>query len=265
MEQRIECEIIDSVAVVTLQRPDKHNALDMAMFKAIIAVQKRLAKQHELRGVILTGAGVDFCTGIDVKSLLSDAKQAAKLLWKWWPGQANMAQRVSTGWRDLPVPVMAVLHGKVWGGGLQIALGADFRYGQPDCTLSVMEGRWGLLPDMGGNLAMREQMNQDQALWLAMSADVIDAEQAKAQGLLTELCDDPMALAQQKMAELLQRSPDALAATKRLYRRHGVPKSGRMLAAETFSQWRLVLGKNQRIAVAKQQGKERDYLPRQSW
>ncbi|WP_298441466.1 crotonase/enoyl-CoA hydratase family protein [uncultured Ferrimonas sp.] len=265
MEPRVACQITDCVAVVTLQRPEKHNALDMAMFKAIISVQRRLAKQRDLRGVILTGAGVDFCTGIDVKSLLSDPKQAARLLWKWWPGQANMAQRVSTGWRDLPVPVMAVLQGKVWGGGLQIALGADFRFGHHDCTLSVMEGRWGLLPDMGGNLAMREQMAQDQALWLAMTAEVIDGKRSHELGLLTELSDDPLALAHAKMAQLLERSPDAIAATKKLYRRHGVPKSGRMLAAETFSQWRLILGKNQRIAVAKQQGKDRDYDPRKAW
>ncbi|QIZ78733.1 crotonase/enoyl-CoA hydratase family protein [Ferrimonas lipolytica] len=265
MEERVKLTMDGNVAIVTLNRPEKHNAMDMDMFNALLAVQKRLSKDRSLRGVILNGAGVDFCSGIDVKSMLGDVKKGAWFMWKWWPRSANKAQKLCTGWRDLPVPVMAVLHGKVWGAGVQVILGADFRYGQSDCTMSVMEGRYGLIPDMGGNLAMREQMNQDQALWLAMSADVIDAKRSCELGLLTEVCADPMALAKQKMAELLQRSPDALAATKRLYRRHGIPQSGRMLAEETISQARLIMGKNQRIAVARSQGKQREYLPRKSW
>ncbi len=265
MNATIRCTFDQGIATVTLMRPEKHNALDMAMFQEIDKVQKQLAKNPSVRGVILTGAGESFCSGIDVKSLLSHRTQALRLLWKWWPTHANLAQRVCTGWRALPVPVVAVLHGKVWGGGLQVALGADFRFAIPDCSLSVMEGRWGLLPDMGGNLAMREQMRQDHALWWAMSAAEMDATTALAQGLITEISPEPMALAQQRLGQLLARSPDAIAATKRLYRQQGVPLSGRMLAAETLSQWRLILGRNQRIAVAKQQGKRQEYQSRQLW
>ncbi|SHH94970.1 crotonase/enoyl-CoA hydratase family protein [Ferrimonas marina] len=265
MSQRVSWQLKNGVAYVELNRPDKHNALDFEMFKAIVSVQKQLARQRSLRGVILSGAGEDFCSGLDIKSLMGNARQAARLLWKWWPGQANLAQRVCTGWRDLPVPVMAVLHGRVWGGGLQIALGADFRFCHPDADLSVMEARWGLLPDMGGNLAVREQLAQDQALWLVMSGEQIGADKALELGLVTGLDSDPLALAQRKMTTLLRCSPDALAASKRLYRRHGVPHNGAMLGAETLSQIRLLMGRNQRVATAKARGKEREYQPRGRW
>ncbi|GAA5192107.1 crotonase/enoyl-CoA hydratase family protein [Ferrimonas gelatinilytica] len=265
MDERVSVRIEGGIGYVCLQRPEKRNALDLKMFKAIVAVQKRLARAPDLRGVILSGAGEDFCSGLDVRSVTQAPTQVLRLLWKWWPARANLAQRVCTGWRDLPVPVMAVLHGRCWGGGLQIALGADFRFATPDCDLSVMEGRWGLLPDMGGNLALREQLRQDQALWLAMSADSVDAEQAKAMGLVTDLAADPMALARSRMAQLMERSPDALAATKRLFRRHGVPGQGRVMAAESWSQLRLLLGRNQRIATARSQGKSREYQPKARW
>ncbi len=265
MDERVNVRIEGGIGYVRLQRPDKRNALDMKMFKAIVAAQKRLAREPGLRGVILSGAGEDFCSGLDVRSVMGAPVQALRLLWKWWPGGSNLAQRVCTGWRTLPVPVMAVLHGRCWGGGLQIALGADFRFATPDCELSVMEGRWGLLPDMGGNLALREQLRQDQALWLAMSADTLDGEAAQALGLITELAVDPMALAQSRMARLMERSPDALAATKRLFRRHGLPGQGRLLAAESWSQLRLLLGRNQRIAAARSQGKPVEYQSKARW
>ncbi|MBY5993713.1 crotonase/enoyl-CoA hydratase family protein [Ferrimonas balearica] len=265
MEDRILYQVRDGVAYVTLNRPEKRNALDTASFKGILAVQKKIAKDRGVRAVILSGAGEDFCSGLDVKSMLSQPRKAVELLAKWLPWQANKAQRVSTGWRDLPVPVFAVLHGRTWGGGLQVALGADFRLATPNSDLSVMEARWGLIPDMGGSLALRELMAADQALWLAMSAERVDAKQALKLGLLTEVCDDPLARAEAMVATLASRSPDTVAAVKGLFRRRALPGAGRLLASETWRQIRVMLGKNQRIAVARQQGKEKAYLPRKSW
>ncbi|GAA4899857.1 crotonase/enoyl-CoA hydratase family protein [Ferrimonas pelagia] len=265
MESRVSCEIEAGVAYVRLAREEKHNAIDFKMFQAIIAVQKQLRRQRGVRGVILSGNGVDFCSGLDTRSVFSKPTLAMRLLWKWWPGQANMAQKVCTGWRDLPVPVIAVLHGRIWGGGLQIALGADFRIATPDADLSVMEARWGLIPDMGGNLALREQLRQDQAMWLAMTAEQIDGRKAHELGLVTELSEEPMELAQTWMAQLVSRSPDAVAATKRLFRRHGVPRPGAMLAAETLSQCRIIVGRNRKIATSKALGNDREYGPRGRW
>ena len=125
MPERILLTRDGDVACVRLNRPEVHNALDLPMFRAIVDVQKELARDRAVRAVILEGAGVDFCSGLDVKSILRDRAGIVKLLVKWLPWRANLAQRVSTGWRRLPVPVIAALHGRCWGGGLQIALGAD--------------------------------------------------------------------------------------------------------------------------------------------
>ncbi|MBY6017973.1 crotonase/enoyl-CoA hydratase family protein [Ferrimonas balearica] len=265
MDERIDYRVNDGVAQVILNRADKRNALDWHSFKAIVAVQKAIAKDKRVRVVILSGAGEDFCSGLDVKSVMGKPKQALGLLAKWWPGRANLAQRVSTGWRALPVPVIAVLHGRTWGGGLQVALGADFRIAARDTDLSIMEGKWGLIPDMGGSLALRELMAADHALWLAMTAERLGAEKAAELGLVTEVCDDPMARAQSMADTLMDCSPDAVAAVKGLFRRHNLPGSGRLLAAETWRQCKVLMGRNQRIATARALGKARDYEPRRGW
>lgn len=265
MDERIRYRVEQGVAHVTLNRPDKRNALDWASFKAIVAVQKRIARDRTVRVVMLSGAGEDFCSGLDVKAVMGNPRQALGLLAKWWPGRANLAQRVSTGWRDLPVPVIAVLHGRIWGGGLQIALGADFRLVSPEGELSIMEGRWGLIPDMGGSLALRELMAADHAMWLSMSAERIGASRAQELGLVTEVCADPMARAEAMAAILIERSPDALAAVKGLFRKHALPGGGRLLASETWRQCKVLLGRNQRIATARAQGKERAFEPRRGW
>lgn len=265
MQDRINLSIESGIACVELNRPEKRNALDMGMFEAIAATQKILRKNRELRAVILCGAGLDFCSGLDVKALMKDRAGMAKLLWKWLPWRSNLAQVVSTGWREMAVPVIAAVHGRCWGGGLQIALGADFRLVQPDASLSVMEGRWGLIPDMGGTLAMREITGRDHAMWLSMSAQVFDGTHALELGLATALADDPMAGARAMAAELGDRSPDAVAAIKRLYRKSWTSRPGTVLARETGYQLRILSGKNQRISVGRQMGSERKYTSRGRW
>jgi len=263
--KRIALTIEDQLALVTMNRPAKHNALDLEMFQAIDAVQKDLAGRDEVRAVILSGSGVDFCTGLDVKSLMKNRGGMRKLLWKWLPWRSNLAQRVSTGWRSLPVPVIAAINGRCWGGGLQIALGADFRLVHPSASLSVMEGKWGLIPDMGGTLALREVTGRDQAMRLAMTAEEIDGKQALELGLVTALAEDPAAAALELAAQLTQRSPDAVAAVKRLYRKSWSGSTGSALARETIYQVRILAGKNQRIAVRRQFGEDLAYRRMSKW
>ena len=258
MQDRIELTVENQVAHVVLNRPKMHNALDMDMFHAIASVQKKLARERGLRCVIMSGAGVDFCSGLDVKSIMGDRKAMVKLLWKWLPWRSNLAQVVSTGWRNLQAPVIAAIHGRCWGGGLQIALGADFRVVTPDASLSVMEGRWGLIPDMGGNLALAELTNRDQAMWLAMTAELMDGNKALELGLATAVSETPREAANEMAAELRERSPDAVAAVKRLYRKSWNRRPGTWLARESAYQVRVIAGKNQRIAVARQMGKEKE-------
>ncbi|SDI66873.1 Enoyl-CoA hydratase/carnithine racemase [Ferrimonas sediminum] len=262
MSEKVKLAVKEGVAWVALNRPDKCNALDYELFKALVSVQKQLLRRRDVRVVILFGEGRDFCSGIDIKSLFNSPSSAMKLLFKVFPWRANLAQRVNTGWRDLPVPVIAAIDGRCWGGGMQIALGADFRIAAPDASLAVMEGRWGLIPDMGGTLALREQLPQDQALMLSMMAEPVDAQRALELNLVTEVAEQPKLRAEILAQALIERSPNALAEVKRLYRRQGFASNGRILIGETWGQIKMMLSKNQRIAVAKQKGKERDYLPR---
>jgi enoyl-CoA hydratase/carnithine racemase len=152
------------------------------------------------------------------------------------------------------VPVIAAVHGRCWGGGLQIALGADFRIVRPDASLSIMEGKWGLIPDMGGTLALRELMNRDQAMKLAMTAEEFSGTQAYELGLATGLDSDPLAVARSFATSLEERSPDAVAAAKRLYRKSWSGSPGMALARETLYQARILSGANQAIAVRRQLG-----------
>jgi enoyl-CoA hydratase/carnithine racemase len=259
IENRVTMTVKNQVALVQLNRPDKHNALDLEMFTAIAAMQKQLRRERDVRAVVLAGSGVDFCTGLDVKSLMKNRVGMLKLLWKWLPWRANLAQQVSVGWRRLSVPVFAAVQGRCWGGGLQIALGADFRYVEPGASLSIMEGKWGLIPDMGGTLALRELISMDHAMWLAMTADEFSGERAEQLGLVTALSEDPVNAALETAARLVERSPDALAAVKRLYRKSWSGSAGSALARETAYQIRILAGRNQGIAVRRQLGDLRDY------
>ena len=189
-----------------------------------------------------------------------------KLLWKWLPGSSNLVQIVSTGWRHIPVPVIMVIQGRCWGGGLQIALGGDFRFASVDANFSIMEARWGLIPDMGGTIALREIIKVDDALKLAMTADEIDSHYAKSIGLISEVSDDPYRDALLFAEEICKRSPDAVSAVKKLYHKAWHSNDRAILAKESFFQWRMLLGKNQRIATKKQLGDNKvSYKNRGKW
>jgi len=266
-EARVTLVIENDIAVVTLNRADKRNALDMAMFKAIDKVSRELRRNRQIRAVILKGDGEDFCSGLDVKSMMRNKSSTVSLLRKWLPGQANLAQRVSYNWRKIPVPVIMVIQGRCWGGGLQIALGADFRFATPDASFSIMEGKWGLIPDMAGNLALREIVEKDVAMRLSMTAEVLTAQAALDYNLITQIGDDPMQDAMQLAQTITERSPDAVAAVKKLYHQNWFRADWQMLARESYYQVKILLGKNQNIAVRKQQKPESapDYVPRKKW
>ena len=259
--------IENDIAIVTLNRAEKRNALDMAMFKAIDRISRQLRRNRQVRAVIVQAKGEDFCSGLDTKSMMSNKSSTLSLLSKWLPGQANLAQRVSYNWRKIPVPVIMVIQGRCWGGGLQIALGADFRFAMPDASFSIMEGKWGLIPDMGANLVLRELVTKDVAMKLAMTAEVISASTALEYGLVTHVSDDPLQHAMQLAGQVSERSPDAVAAVKKLYHQNWFKAEWRMLAKESYYQVKILLGKNQNIAVKKQLKPEENasYLPRKKW
>lgn len=267
MNNPVSLTIQDNIAQVTLNRPDKRNALNMDMFNAIDETIKVIKRDKQLRCVIVNANGEDFCSGLDIKSIMKQPSSMMKLLAKVFPGSANLAQRVSFGWRTLDIPVIMAIHGRCWGGGLQIALGADFRFSTSDASYSVMEARWGLIPDMGGNLALRELVTKDIALKLCMSGEIFNSKQALQYGLLTEVCDNPLAKAQQLAEQLSEISPDSIAANKALYNRLWNASNWRWLMAESWYQIKILLGKNQKIAVKKQLSPDNapKYKTRKNW
>ena len=266
-DERVSLEIKDNLALVTLNRADKRNALDMNMFRAIDRISRQLRKERGIRAVIVQAKGEDFCSGLDIKSVMKKKSSILTLLAKWLPGQANLAQRVSCNWRRIPVPVIMVIQGRCWGGGLQIALGADFRYASTDASFSIMEGKWGLLPDMGGNLALRELIAKDVALRLCMTAEVISAQTALNHGLITHVSDEPLQQAMLFVEQINERSPDAVAAVKKLFQENWVRANWLILARESYYQVKILLGKNQNRAVKKQLNPEDavTFVPRKKW
>ncbi len=253
---RVRIDIYDQIATVTLNRPDKLNALDMPMFEAIAKAAKQLKKDRDIRAIILRGEGNAFCSGLDIKSMFKNPVAAVKLLVKPGRKASNLAQDVSVLWREVPVPVIAVTHGKCWGGGFQIALGADFRYASPDCEFSIMESRWGLIPDMGGSIALRELAAIDTIKELTMTARIFDANEAKSLGLVTHVYDDPMAEALAFAHKLKLHSPDAIASTKTLFNKTWLGTVRNALNWETKLQRKLIGRFNQRTAIARSSGKE---------
>jgi enoyl-CoA hydratase/carnithine racemase len=248
--ERTRIDVADHVATVTLARPDKHNALDRAMFEGIAAAAAEIAATPGVRAVVLHGEGPSFCSGLDVASFLADGPNGFDILLdRQGPRQANLAQRVATDWLDLPMPVIAAIHGNCFGGGMQIALGADIRIAAPDAKLSVMEARWGLVPDMGITQTLTRVVPIDVAKELTFTARRVSGEEAAALGLVTRCAADPLAAAQELAAEIAARSPDAVRAAKRLYEETWPAPAAAALELETELQRALMGSPNQLESV----------------
>lgn len=219
MSNRVVTEFEDGVAIVTLNRPDKLNALDLDMFRAIGNAAQALGSQKSLRAVILRGAGRAFCAGLDFASFaaMAGGSGGQELLERREGRLGNLAQHVAWVWQELPVPVIAAVHGVAFGGGLQIALGADLRIVAPDAQLSIMEIKWGLIPDMSGSQTLRRLVRLDVAKELTFTGRIVRGEEAVQLGLATRCAADPFAEALALAREIAGRSPDAIRAAKRLW------------------------------------------------
>jgi enoyl-CoA hydratase/carnithine racemase len=214
--ERVALEVASGVAEVVLSRPRKHNALDRAMFDALSATIDELRDARSVRVVVMRGDGPSFCSGLDFPSFIAAGSSPEELLGRRDGEPANLAQRIAYGWRMLPIPVVCAVHGACFGGGLQIALGADVRIGSPDARLSVMEIEYGLIPDMSLSQTLPGCVRDDRARELVYTGRIVDAGEAAEIGLLTRIDDEPAAAAR-GLAELIAtRSPDAIRAAKRL-------------------------------------------------
>lgn len=260
---RVRVEIRDGIAYATMIRGDKHNALDWDMFCGLTAAARFIKKDRNVRAVILSGEGPSFCSGLDVPSFSKAPSKGLRMFFKYGR-MTNLAQRVAWCWRELPVPVIAVVQGRCYGGGLQIALACDFRYAKPDAELSVMEVKWGLIPDMTGSVTLRELLPMDQAKLLTMTGRTFNGTEAKLLNLVTDVTSEPLAAAEKLAAQITGRSPDAVAAGKALFHRTWVAGVWRAFAIETWLQWRMFFSRNQRVAMKAGMTKEQPkFGPRQ--
>jgi enoyl-CoA hydratase/carnithine racemase len=231
-------------------RADKHNALDQAMFDGLIGAAAQVAADASIRAVVLHGEGKSFCSGLDVASFMAGRGGTGVLLNRDDGRLANFAQRVSYDWSLVPAPVVAAIHGNCFGGGLQIALGADIRVAAPDAKLSVMEIKWGLVPDMGITQALPRLVPIDVAKELTFTGRIVSGSDASALGLVTRTADDPLAAALALADEIAQKSPDAVRAAKRLYNETWVSDdAAAALVLESELQTGLVGKPNQIAAV----------------
>ena len=266
MTDRIVVKQEGELALVTLNRPEKHNGMDFVMLDAMLAAQRKVAKMKGVRAVIVHGEGPSFCSGLDIKSVTAKpGKSALKVLQLLLPW-TNDFQKWSVGWREVGLPVIAAVHGNCFGAGLQLALGADIRFVHPDAKVSLMEAKWGLIPDMGGGLLLRECVPMDVAKELTMTARVLSGTDAHALGLMTHVSEDPLEAARALAAEIAVRSPDAVAAGKfMLQDAWRVPDFG-ALRAERLWQRRIIGRANQRISLTRGKAEGQSappYQPRQ--
>ncbi|MBK4738725.1 crotonase/enoyl-CoA hydratase family protein [Noviherbaspirillum pedocola] len=255
-DERVRLTVRDGIADVRLMRAAKMNALDPDMFDALLATGEALMLDTSVRSVLLSGEGRAFCAGLDMASFermreadkgggdgLFDEPLSART-----HGIANAAQRICTIWRDLPVPVIAAVHGVAFGGGLQLALGADMRIVAPDAKLSVMEIKWGLVPDMAGIWLLRELVRPDVVRELTYTGRQVGGEEALKIGLATTLAADPYAAALEVASMIARQSPDAIRAAKRLLNLPSHDPAA-VLLAESVEQAKLIGSPNQVEAV----------------
>lgn len=252
---RVTIEFADHIAQVRLARPDKLNALDPAMFDALIAAGQALYDLAGLRCVVLAGEGASFCAGLDLAMMRELAEPSGPNLAERTHGNCNRFQQVAMQWRKLPVPVIAAVHGVCFGGGLQIAGGADIRVLAPDARLSVMELRWGIVPDMGGFALWRRAVREDLLRELTYTARQFSGEEALIMGFATLVDSDPLARASALAREIADRNPHAIRSAKALFARAEEAPLNELLLAESHEQHKLIGSKNQMEAVFAQMEK----------
>ncbi|MCD4533325.1 crotonase/enoyl-CoA hydratase family protein [Nocardioides sp. cx-169] len=244
----VTCTIEDGIAHVRLDRPEKLNALTLQILDDLVSTAQMLRKDRALRAVVISGEGDSFCAGLDFGQVLRQpAKVVTSFLPRPWRG-TNTFQEACWAWRRVPVPVIAAVHGHCLGGGLQIALAADFRIATPDSSWSVLEGKWGIIPDMSGIRSLAELVGIDVAKRLTMTAETVSGTEARDLGLVTDLAADPVVAAVNLAERLKARSPDQLAAAKRLFNDTWTSSPRHTFARERVEQAFLLFARNTKVA-----------------
>ncbi|AML50300.1 crotonase/enoyl-CoA hydratase family protein [Falsihalocynthiibacter arcticus] len=262
MSERVSLSMDGPVAVVALCRPEKRNALDLEMIQAIVETGEALMDRKDIRAVVLCGDGPSFCAGLDTSTFGTLVAQMSKTggITARTHGDSNLFQRATMVWRDLPMPVIAAVHGHVYGGGFQIMLGADMRIARPDSKFSIREGKWGLIPDMGGMALLPQLARADLIRKYIYSAEVFDGNAALNAGFITEINDDPKARALEIACDIATKNPDAICVAKELITEIEHASVPDVLMAESVAQAKLLGTPNQMEAImAGLEGRKANY------
>jgi len=246
MNDSISYKLENGIATVTLTRPEKMNALNQDLFEALIATGEAIKADNSVKVVILHGAGKAFCAGLDMDLMKAVSNTDLN---ERTHGISNSFQQVAWIWHELPVPVIAAVHGTCFGGGLQVMTGADIRYIHPDTKLSIMEMKWGIVPDMAGTQLWSTYVREDIIRELTYTARVFTGLEAGEYGFATRLCDDPLAAAQATAEQIANKNPHAIRAAKRLINNQRQPNFAAGLMAESVEQTGLMKTPNQIEAV----------------
>lgn len=250
------------IAHVRLDRPDKLNSLTLDTLAALKLTAEGLAADRTVRGILLSGEGRSFCAGLDFATVGADPDGIARAFAADPETGANLFQEACWAWRRVPVPVVAAVHGHCLGGGLQLALAADFRFTTPDAEWSALEIKWGLIPDMSGIQSLSQQVGLDVAKRLAMTGELISGTQAHALGLATEVTDDPQAAGMALLRQIATRSPDAVAAVKRVFQDTWWSPDAVVFERERVEQEPLLTAANTAIAHRRAAGEQVEYRVR---
>jgi enoyl-CoA hydratase/carnithine racemase len=240
-ESRITCHVSDGIADVRLDRPDKLNALSIDMLGRLRDTARRLRRTPGLRAVVISGNGRSFCAGLDLGAAARNPAAVARAFVPT-PRGTNLFQEACWAWRRVPVPVIAAVHGHVFGAGVQIALAADLRLTAPDARWSVKEVERGLVPDMSGIRALTQLVGIETAKRLTFTAEEFTGDDAVRLGLAGTVTDTPLEEAFALAGRIAERRPEAVAAAKRLFDRQWSTGDRRTFAAERREQLRLLPG-----------------------
>lgn len=254
MAELVKISIDDHVADVRFNRPDKYNALSHDMVNAMVDAINRLAAEPAVRAVVVSGEGKGFCAGLDFDNFAAmqskEGNKLNKLTDRYENRIANLFQYVAYGWKELPMPVVAAIHGVALGGGCQIALGADIRFCTADAKFSVMEMKWGLIPDMSASQTIRDLVPIDVAKELIFTGKIINGEEAARLGLVTRICERPHDEAMALAREIATKNPDAVRAAKKLLNETWHSDSARGLLMESELEMKLIGSANQIEAIS---------------
>src|SRR3954451_7799375 len=256
MDDRVKVTMSEGVADVRLVRADKMNALDAAMFDALVATWNSLTHERGSRAVVMSREGRAFFAGLDMGPFAAMkanrgngvAGGESRDLTARTHGLANFPQQAVWAWRQLPVPVIAAIQGVAFGGGFQLALGADMRFLHPEARMSIMEIKWGLIPDMAGTPILASLVRHDILRELTFTGRIFSAQEALDYGLATRICEDPRRTAFDVAKEIASKSPDAIRAAKRLLNNLMIDPEPALLA-ESVEQQKLIGAPNQTEAV----------------